>query len=160
MDEKQIEQPIKTEEKRNPDGTFAKGNLGGPGRNKGQTLKEYWRQRFQEMDDNEKLEFTLKVGPIDIWKMAEGLPKSDIDLNANVKLTMSDVLKRRKNENLGRRIVGQVISDVGTLPDTKQEQTVSSIQSQQSPTPLPTEQVVEKYNSEESPTGVYNGGSY
>jgi hypothetical protein len=77
----------KQEINRNPDGTFPKGVSGNlNGRPKGQTLKEYWRQRFADMTDEEKAEFTAKVTPEQIWKMAEGNPKQDLggDLDLNI----------------------------------------------------------------------------
>jgi hypothetical protein len=70
---------------RNEKGQLLPGNTANPnGRPKGQTLKEYWRQRFSNMTDEEKLVFTQKVGNEAIWKMAEGLPKQDIDMEANI----------------------------------------------------------------------------
>jgi len=82
----QEEIPNNQEIIRNPDGTFPKGVSGNPaGRPKGQTLKEYWRQRFANMTDQEKEQFTTRVAPDMIWKMAEGKPKQDVD--ANVEMT-------------------------------------------------------------------------
>lgn len=78
-----MDDPINTEYIRNPDGTFKEGTPGGPGRNKGQTLKEYWRTRFAAMTDEEKIAFTAKVGNEVIWKMAEGNPKQDTDVTTN-----------------------------------------------------------------------------
>lgn len=79
-----MEEPIKTEEKRNSDGTFAIGTKGGPGRPKGQSLKEYWRQRFYNMTDDEKEEFTKSVGKEALWRMAEGNPKNDVELSGEL----------------------------------------------------------------------------
>lgn len=60
---------------RNSDGTFPKGISGNPaGRPKGKSLKEFWRQRFANMTDEEKAEFSLKVDPKLLWLMAEGNP--------------------------------------------------------------------------------------
>lgn len=74
-----MENPDVQENNRNPDGTFKPGISGNPaGRPKGQTLKEYWRQRFMNMTDEEKIEFTAKVGNAEIWKMAEGNPQNDV----------------------------------------------------------------------------------
>lgn len=72
------EEPIQTESKRNPDGTFAPGNEGGPGRPKGKTLKEFARDYLATLPDDQKTEY-LKSLPKDIvWKMAEGNPAQDV----------------------------------------------------------------------------------
>ncbi len=153
------QEPIKTEEKRNPNGTFAPGTAPGPGRPKGQTLKEYWRERFQNMTDEEKIEFTGKVGNDLIWKMAEGNPKNDVDLNA--KVTIADVIKEiedgndHKNVSDGTidepiaQIIGQTVEIAESIQDSGQEEESDSISAQQSTGALPAEQVVEKYNPEE-----------
>lgn len=84
--------PIKTEEKRNPDGTFVVGNPGGPGRPKGKTLKEYKAEKFRQMSDEEKEQWILdnKISGIDAWKMAEGNPKQDVeaDVKAVINVTV------------------------------------------------------------------------
>lgn len=60
--------------KRDSKGKFLKGKIGGPGRPPGQTLKEFWRMKFQAMTPEEKEAFSEKVGLETIWKMAEGNP--------------------------------------------------------------------------------------
>jgi len=80
-------EPDKVDEKwRNPDGTLKAGHPVPEGwhRPKGQTLKEYWRQRFMRMTDEEKLEFTNKVGNSEIWKMAEGNPETKTEIDATI----------------------------------------------------------------------------
>jgi len=63
---------------RNPDGTFKKGMSGNlKGRPKGQSLKEYDRERFSRMTDEEKEAFLSKVNPGLRYRMAEGNPKKD-----------------------------------------------------------------------------------
>ena len=74
------DEPIKTEEKRNPDGTFAPGTSGGPGRPKGQSMKEYWREKFYAMTPEQKEAFAERVGANELWRMAEGNPKQDTDI--------------------------------------------------------------------------------
>lgn len=151
MEENQIE-PVKQEEKRNPDGTFIKGVSGNPaGRPKGQSLKEFWRQRFQEMTEEEKIAFSNKVGNDTLWKMAEGNPKNDLDLNA--KVTIADVIKDIEN---GNKIIGQVVEIAEPLQDTGQEEKPEHLPPQQSPSPLPSPQVVEKYNPQEPPAGLHD----
>ena len=65
---------------RNPDGTFRVGHekVPGSGRPKN-TLKDFWRRKINEMTDEEKLEFSKKVDKLDIWRMAEGNPKTSVD---------------------------------------------------------------------------------
>ena len=69
---------------RDEQGRIVSGVLNPNGRPKGQTLKEYWRERFKLMTDEEKLEFTQKVGNEAIWKMAEGLPKADVEISGEL----------------------------------------------------------------------------
>ena len=74
-------EPIKAETNRRLDGTFGPGNNANPlGRPKGQSLKEYWKQRFSEMSQEEKEEFAKRVSPELLWQMAEGRPKQDTEL--------------------------------------------------------------------------------
>lgn len=68
--------------KRNENGTFAEGTAPGPGRPKGQSLKEYWQKRFYDMTDDEKIEFSQKVGALDLWKMAEGNASNNTDVTS------------------------------------------------------------------------------
>lgn len=84
MDDK----PIKAVENRREDGTFGPGNNANPkGRPKGQSLKEFWRQRFNNMTDEEKLEFSKKVAPELLFRMAEGNPMREQKVDAEVKVT-------------------------------------------------------------------------
>jgi len=77
----QVEEPANREETRNPDGTFKPGVSGNPnGRPKG-TLKDFVRQTFQGMTDDEKREWLKKNKvPADlIWRMAEGNPSNELE---------------------------------------------------------------------------------
>ena len=65
-----------------PSTRIKKGEVRNPkGRPKGQSLKEYWQKRFRDMTDEEKLEFTKRVGNESIWKMAEGNPPQSTELS-------------------------------------------------------------------------------
>lgn len=81
---------------RNPDGTFPKGVSGNPsGRPKG-TLKDYLRQKFCSMSDEEKEIFLSGVSPFDQFRMAEGNPHTTTDVTSgNEKLgpTLSEAEK-------------------------------------------------------------------
>jgi hypothetical protein len=82
MEEAQ-EQPVKQEECRNPDGTFRKGFSGNiKGRPKGQSLKEYTREYFSKLSDEEKHEFLMGMSKDVIWKQAEGNPATETDITS------------------------------------------------------------------------------
>lgn len=69
-------------EGRNPDGTFIKGVSGNPSGRPRNTLKDFTRQMFMEMTDEEKKAWLKdhKIAGIDIWKMAEGNPKESSEV--------------------------------------------------------------------------------
>lgn len=74
-----MEEPEKQVENwRNPDGTLKPGHPPMGGRPKGKSLKEYWKQRFAQMTDEEKEDFSKKVAPDLLWKMAEGNPATKV----------------------------------------------------------------------------------
>lgn len=79
------QEPNKTENYRNPDGTFKEGNPGGPGRPVGKTLKEWMREKLLNMTLEQREEF-LKDIPKDLqWKMAEGNPSNATDITTQGK---------------------------------------------------------------------------
>lgn len=63
---------------------FKKGNPGGPGRPKGKSLKEYSREYLASLTDEERQEFLEGLPKIDIWKMAEGNPKTDVEADVTI----------------------------------------------------------------------------
>ena len=78
-------EPNEAATNRRKNGTFGPGNNANPaGRPKGQSLKEFWRQRFALMSDEEKLEFSQKVAPEVIYRMAEGNPAQGIGQDPNL----------------------------------------------------------------------------
>lgn len=145
MEESQEQTPIKPVENRKSDGTFGPGNNANPnGRPKGQSLKEYWRQRFYEMTDEEKIAFTAKVGNEVVWKMAEGNPTNDDKLQ--VGLTISEVLDKLEN---GNKVIRQTMAFKQPLSDKGQEEKLIAVPTEQSTGTLQSTQMVEKYNTQE-----------
>lgn len=69
---------------RDEKGRILPGNTGNPnGRPKGKSLKEFWKERFAAMDEEEKIEFAKKVSPELLWQMAEGRPAQNTDITSN-----------------------------------------------------------------------------
>jgi hypothetical protein len=94
-----MEESIKAEGNRRPDGTFGPNNNANPaGRPKGQSLKEFWKQRFTKMDEDERIAFTEKVGNEVIWKMAEGNPATTADITSGGQSFFSEEHKQKANE--------------------------------------------------------------
>lgn len=85
---------------------FKKGNPGGPGRPAGKSLKEYSREYLASMTEDERLEFLEGLPKIDVWKMAEGNPKTDLEHSGN--LTISQVLDQLEN---GQKTSEQNVED-------------------------------------------------
>ncbi len=65
---------------------FKPGQSGNPGGRPKGTLKDFVRQMFIEMSEEEKTKWLKanKVNAIDIWKMGEGLPKQDVDFKGEM----------------------------------------------------------------------------
>ena len=88
-----MDEEIKTQEshkKRNYDWLipyqFKIGNNANPGgRPKGsKSLKTYAREYLESLPDEEKVDYLNSLDRDFIWRMAEGQPKQDMDLNAEV----------------------------------------------------------------------------
>ena len=77
---------------------FKKGQSGNPsGKAKGTiSLKKFAQSYIQDLTDEEKLEFMEGINKKDVWEMAEGKAKQDVDLKAH--LTISDVLDNLEHE--------------------------------------------------------------
>lgn len=150
MEESQEVKPVKQDENkpaRDEKGRLLPGNTANPnGRPKGKTLKEYQAEKFRLMTDEEKEKYLADVSKELAWKMAEGNPKNDLELNA--KVTMADVIKDLEYETRTEAI-GQIVEVAALVQDTGQEEKPNDVQPEPSPTALPAEQVVEKYNPQE-----------
>lgn len=56
------------------------GQSGNPGGRPKNPLKEYTRQKFAKMTDEEKEKFLKKISPETQWKMVEGNPPQDLNV--------------------------------------------------------------------------------
>lgn len=62
------------------DTQFKKGVSGNPGGRPKGTLKDYVRDKFVKMSENQKEEFLKTINKETIWKMGEGNPESQTDI--------------------------------------------------------------------------------
>ena len=58
------------------------GNLAG--RPKGITMKEYAKQYLSKLTEDERDEWLDGIEKKEVWKMAEGLPKADVELSGEI----------------------------------------------------------------------------
>lgn len=126
---------------------FKPGQSGNPsGKPKGTvSLKEFAKRYIQELTDEEKLEFMNGLDKNEVWRMAEGNPKNDMELSG--KISIANVLEDIENGN-SKQIIRQTMADISAIQNTKQTERASNIPPQQSPEALPSPQVEQKYNPE------------
>ena len=75
------DEPKTNGEKRNPDGTYAPGHIGGPGRPKGSlSIKDLVRQHLQENPEDLKafVQHFIDKNRELAWQMIEGRPSQDV----------------------------------------------------------------------------------
>lgn len=143
---------------------FKVGNNANPGgRPKGsKSLKTYAREYLESLPEEEKIAYLNTLDRELIWKMAEGNPKNDLELAGKVTFdnVINEIENGNQNDNRGHQpsqeVIGQIVADIPVIQNPQQEQGVSDIPQEQSPSPLPSEQMVEKYNPQEPTTGIYD----
>ena len=89
--------------KRNEKGQLLPGNTANPkGRSKGRTMKEFARDFLMSMTDEDKIRFLNSLSKDVVWRMAEGNPANDtnIDLTSDGKPLGVVFLPMRKKEQL------------------------------------------------------------
>ena len=82
-----VENPIKSEWKRDEQGKFVPGGPGGPGRTPQKTLKEFAREWFLQLSNEDKINYLTnleKVRPGFAWTMSEGNPTEDKNITIKV----------------------------------------------------------------------------
>lgn len=74
---------------------FKKGNCANPGgRPKGsKSLKTRAREYLEGLSDEEAIEYFEGLNKLDVWKMAEGNPKQDNDVNVSGEVTKTVLVK-------------------------------------------------------------------
>ena len=63
---------------------FMPGQSGNPGGRPRNPLKDFSLKEFNSWTDEKKRKFLAKVSPIDRWKMTEGNPENDVNVQGEV----------------------------------------------------------------------------
>ena len=78
--------PDKQESNRDEKGRFKAGFSGNlKGRKPGKSLKEFTRDYLSKLNDEEKDKWLEGLSKDIVWRMAEGQPKTDLELSGEVK---------------------------------------------------------------------------
>lgn len=65
---------------------WQKGQSGNPkGRPKEKTMKEFAREFLANMSDEARIQYLKSIDPDIVWKMAEGNPKQDTDVDLTLR---------------------------------------------------------------------------
>lgn len=100
---------------RNIDGTFMKGVSGNPTGRPKSTLKDYLRQKFNNMSDEDKEIFLKGISPEVQFKMAEGNPAQGIDHTTNGESI--NTYDEEQLEAIARRIVSDGKTESTEIPN-------------------------------------------
>ncbi len=73
---------------RQENGRFAAGTAPGPGRPKGQSLKEFARQYLMDLPEKDKREYLAAIPKEMVWRMSEGNPAQEQELKGNITIEM------------------------------------------------------------------------
>ena len=110
-----METPETIGDKRNPDGTFAVGNSGGPGRPKGSlSIKDLVRQHLEDNpgDLKEYVEHFIKKNRELSWQMLEGRPQQDI--TSDGKALPTPILNVVPSDDSNEKDTGDAKEDTGS----------------------------------------------